>query len=299
MNGATNTDTAMSTHGLTALSEKLETAGSVVWWRLSGGLDLVALRTTWEAEGLPVAWLPSPPSYATALRRALTGQRGPKRLLRTLGDGSFVLVDETEHVGDLQYETVLKARLDKVGRLEFSSVRDWGKTDIRDDIRDDFTRYQDELIQADVSPWLCKVMDRIQAVGLRDTGGIYFVPRFELGLWESAVRALRASSLHVISCVPAVRSDEAASAVFEAITMETQRVADVMARELSDESLGARALDARIKAADAVEMKVAAYEKLFGGKLEALHEKMGALRAQLTIAIFKAQDAEAAEAATP
>lgn len=280
-------------HGLTALTEKIDTAGEIVWWRLAGGFDLGALRTAWDAAGLTDTWLPTPPSPPVALRRAVNELRSAERLVRPLQNGGFAVVEEYEVEGELTYTTVFKVGLSKVGRLEFTE-RSGGSNKTRLLVEEAFARYLDELVQADVSPWLCKVMDRINAAGLRDTGGIYFVPKFAMATWTRIVTAVRASSTHTISCVPALHSDEAAAAVIDAIAQEAKAAATAIETELANgAALGTRALQTRINITDAQEAKIASYEALFGRKLTHLHEQLDALRAGLVTAVFAQQAEEA------
>lgn len=278
----------------TALTEALETAGAIVWWRIAGGFDLRALRAAWEAEKLASVWLPEPPSAVTALRRAVTEERSPTRLVRTQKNGALVLVDEQEIGGELEYTPVLRVTLDQVGRPEFRRSGSWNQ-DLVDRIHESYDQHLETVSAGDVSSWLTRMMDRLRAVPLRETGGIYFVPRFAVADWEGIVRAVRAASEHTISSVPALRSDEAATAVLDAITLEAEKAVAAMTAEVERGELGVRALETRIGTADTVNEKVSRYEKLFGAQLDGMHDAITKLRASLAVAIMKAQEEDAAE----
>lgn len=284
--------TAMHREGFTAIAEQIESAGAIVWWRLNGGFDLRALREAWAHEGLAEAWLPAAPSPATALRRALNDERRGRRLVRTLRSGMLVLVEEHEVEGELVYANVLRVDIDKVGRLRFDRVHD---EEARARIADAYDANLDALIAADISPWLARMMDRLRAVTLRDSGGVYFVPRFTIPEWEKVVRAVRATSAHVISYVPALRSDEAAAAVLDALAVETAAAVENINAQIPD--LGVRALQARIGAADAINEKVSRYEAVFETQLETLRARVMQLRAGLTVAMTQAELAEEQECA--
>lgn len=279
--------TLMKTSGLTAINEQIDSAGCIVWWRLTGGFDLRALRTAWEAEKLASVWLPEPPSPQSALRRAITEERSTTRLVRPFKSGALALVDEAEVDGELVYTEVLRVSLDQVGRLEFRSTRHNDRA-ICERVEDNFDKHLTQVSQSDVSSWLTRMMDRLKAVPLRENGGIYFVPSFAVKDWEGIVRALREASRHVISYVPALRSEEAATAVLDAITLEAEKAVAAMTDEVDRGELGARALQTRIVQADTVNDKVSKYEALFGARLDGMHEAITRLRASLSVAMMTA-----------
>jgi len=272
-------------HGLIAVMENVDTAGVIVWWRLVGGMDIGRLRTAWANNNLDEEWLPNDPTPTVAMQRAVAEQRGAHRLTRRLKTGTWLVVNEHESIDgdDLVYETDIKVSINEVGRLGIEP----DDHEQAETLRARFTHYLSNIIQADVSAWLVEMMPKCSAVGLRDTGGIYFVPRFAVPMWDRMLKALREASPHVISCVPAMRSGEAMDALTEAITQEAKRAADVLERELTDASLGKRALEHRVETMDDIKAKVEAYEDLMGRKLETLHAGIDDLRAQLTTAILK------------
>lgn len=289
---------------LIAIMDGNKAAGVIVWWRLVGGLNLVALETAWDEQGLDRRWLPSEPTPVVALGRAVAELRNGQTLVRSLPgrQGGWVVkaervVQDADGEKDLDYTTELKAHLDDVGRPHVSPA--WHQH--ADKVRERFAHYSSTLIQADVSPWLCRLMARINAVSLRDTGGVYFVPPFAIPEWEKITAALRAASAHVISNVPAMKSDEAISAISDAVGQEAEQALDAILREFekagepdADVKLGKRALENRAEATKKVEAKVAAYEAILGQKLEQLHERAETLRAMLTAAALKAADGDEA-----
>jgi hypothetical protein len=280
----------LATHGLIA-TEASTAAGAIVWWRLVGEMDLDMLRAAWAAEGLPEAWLPDYPSATVALRRAVSEQTGPRRLLRA-HKGALVLVDEYERADDLGHETILRVELNLVGRPSFSKVLP-GLSHVAHTIESDFNRLSTHLIHSDISPWLCRIMERVDAVALRETGGIYFVPRFRMPVWEAVVRAVRRCGAHVVSSVPAMQTREAVAAVLDALAQEAAGEVAAIEKDIA-EGLGARGLKNRVKATEAVERKLAAYEGLLGEKLEALRSTLEATRGNIAIAIIQAEADEAA-----
>ncbi len=273
-----------------------DTAGNIVWWRLSGNVDLPTLSDAWHFAGLDRALLPSPPSFAVALRRALVEVSDARTLVRPSPKGGWALVWEMPDVtGELRHETAFVVSLDKVGRLSFDR-REEHETAVA--IREHFVRFQQELTPADISPWLCRFMEKISSVALRDTGGVYFVPRFATETLLRATKALSTSTSHQVFRVPALRSEEAVAAITDALTQETTDAMDAIQRNLDTNAahpemrgLGKRALNHRISLTEEMEKKLTAYEYVLGAKQAELHARLNELRAKISVAIINA-DAE-------
>lgn len=292
-----------STSNLVVVPEELrslETAGSIVWWRLSEGLNLDALTEAWKEAELPEEQLPVAPSPKVAFTRTANALKAPRRLVRPLTDGGVVFLDESEVDGVLHHREAFRAKLDLVGRpvLTFPSVLDDDGSEAsaeaatRESFLADYDHHLSQIAQSDVSPWLCRTMEWLEAVALRDTGGVYFVPGFVRGRWEKVVEALRAASRHQVMSVPAMKTAEAASAFLDAARAEAEAEAEKMMAELAAGGLGARALRTRIERGEKVVGKLARYEELLGGGLEALHEKLDHVRASLTCALMTEENTD-------
>ena len=270
-------------------------AGCIVWWRLSGGLNLPDLYAAWTEAGLDEKFLPDRPSPGVALRRAVASVKGgARRMVRTHPKGGFAIVDERTEDGELAYRQDMHATLDKVGRLV---IQPWGHRD-EEAVTSGFRSFQDELVQADVSPWLCDLMDRyVDAVRLRDTGGVYFIPQHAMAKWKHIAEVIRKATKHTINAVPAMRTQDAVAAIEDAIASEAERAVESIAAELAEKKLGSKALNNRITTTEDVERKLERYEAFLGGRLEALHTKLQELRASITVAITTVElEAEAAAA---
>jgi hypothetical protein len=282
--------------------------GSIVWWRLSGGLDLEQLYECWERAGLPKQWLPEEPSCERAFRRACKAQKEPRVLVRPLEGGKgFAIVREHAKGDDLSHNVALRFTLDVVKRVRATgpdgTLLPIGANKTVDVVRDAYRYYQDNLMQQDVSSWLCKMMDKLGAVTLRDTGGVYFIPAHSLAKWEEMCRCIKGSkerptSAHAMLGVPAVRTDQAVEAALDAIAHESTQAADKLEKvldahltgESDDDTLGAKALGTRVKRAEGIEAKLSQYEQLLGAKLPELHERLEALRANLVLAQMQAEE---------
>jgi hypothetical protein len=262
------------------------TAGAIVYWRLSGGLDLDRLRAAWEAEQLDTRLLPEEPSPTVALRRAVSTLKKPDTRIEATRAGLVVLRRREVADGELEFDKRLTASVDIVGRIRVGFAADPVDAETVTTAYDVACR---TLVQADVSPWLATLMRDLKAVPLRDTGGVYFVPRFAGERFEAMLRALRAATGHVIAAIPAMDSGEAVAAVLDALQAEAETELATIRKELEEEQLGERALATRIRTTSSVEAKLSAYEGLLGSNLDALRERITNMRAELTVAMTKAQ----------
>lgn len=267
--------------GFMAVTTNIDTAGSIVWWRLSGILRHNVLKATWIGEGLDEDLLPKPTKDKTALSRALKElERGNKhRLIRKLQTGGWAIVNETAQGDDLDYAIDCRVEMNGAGPKfdpEFHPIAP-----------EVFARFQhnkEHLTQTDVSSWLTKLTDHVRAVSLRDTGGVYFIPREKLPTWEKMVKAIRMSSAHVIHKVPALKSEEAVEAILDAITREAQAEVEGLENALVDDGLGERALTNRAAKCDDIRQKLETYEGLLGKSLDGFKNKMEDLKANLAAA---------------
>ncbi len=165
-----------------AIDQHVPRAGTILMWTLSGATDLQDLTAAWLAEGLDRKDLPTPPTPAIALRRALNEQRDSHTLVRPLTkkgptgkkvNNGFAVVDETARGDDdLVHDIAFRAKLDPIGRLLLTG----GSYAQRDAVRDAFDRHGDELATEDMSAWLVGMMPKFDAVSMRGTGGVYFIP---------------------------------------------------------------------------------------------------------------------------
>ena len=281
------------------------TCGAITYWRLTGNVSHSALTAAWAAQGLDSAWLPDPPAKETCLRRAVLAQgyqRGTeRRIIRPLGDkqGAWIVLDErVAAAGDDVVHT-------HVCRVRFAASRfpcpwwieaidgdQYTVGEIANAVEVAYIAARQELSGTDVSLWLISLTSQFNAVGLRERGGIYFVPRPAVDTWTRVAAALRACSTHVIYRIPALASDEAAEAVIDAVAAEAEAEAAKIVEDLTfqgDDALGTRALERRADRARVTLDKVQSYEGLLGVKLDALRARLGDLQTSVSAAILAAQ----------
>lgn len=292
--------------GVVAVPEMAgQTVGSIAWWRLSGSIRRTDLELLWLAAGLKPEDLPRPTTPAEALRRAALSQSRKDILVRSIGKGEgWALVRESQGEGAPEYQ--VQARVVLVGGYDevpyapqvqvMSEDPDGGHhwltapenhpavTAVDLVYRDALT----SLSADDIGTWLVRRAEAMGAVRLRESGGIYFIPRDHAQEWHHIADILHHCSEHRVSEVPALRSDEAVEAVLDAVAQEVTRTMTQVEEDLS-KGLGSRALEGRVKVVVDALLKVEKYGALLGRGVETFTEKPGVLQSQVVEAHLMAQ----------
>lgn len=274
-----------------------DTAGAITYWRV-GDLSLDALTAAWGVEGLDPKLLPPEPEPEVALRRAVTAQAEKRRLVRPLARrGAWAVVDETVVGDSTHYEQIATVHF-QVGavppiRVDRGPTVSWAAVDVVETaIRESYEVNRSRLDHSDVSVWLVRLATRVQAVSLRDSGGVYFVPRDGTDFWTKVARAVDAAAGHKVFRIPALKASEAVEAILDAITHEAESEASAIEADLAkegDEQIGVRALKSRGDTCEAVLAKVASYERLLGVKLDTVRERIDRLSADVATARLLAE----------
>lgn len=289
----------MTTQNLIAVPELAAAgvAGGIVYWRLAGAVDYDDLEAAWLDAGLQPENLPSPITRFVALKRTMDTFKERAVMVKPLrGDAEgFVLVHEHyDASGRPSYRTGLEVRLGADGQPEatFEPGQDIERSmDLLGQIRATFAHQLTSLSQQDVSTWLVGLARGVHAVRLRDTGGIYFVPRDHLPAWRRCAAALRTASACQLFEIPAMQSEDAIAAVLDAVTREAEAAVAEMDEEL-DNPCSKRVLNNRTKAVAELEQKLAGYERLLGVQQATLHGHFEALQARIANALLALEDGE-------
>lgn len=288
-----NTQTANGQDlGLTVVPEMAPgTVGLIVWWRLSGDVAHVTLEQAATAAGLPEEDRPRPVGDATALRRAVRDQTNQRRLVRPLGrqDG-WALVEEEVQGDRLIHRQVLTAKLvDGLPQLETYHEG------LRAAVNAAFERHLGINTTGDVSDWVVRQVERARAVRLRDTGGIYFVPRDAVPAWHRVTATLRGVTDHRLFEVPALQNDEAVEAILDAVEREAAQAVEELDAALAEAAAqaegapGPRSLRAKAERAGELAKKVGSYGELLGRAVDYMTERLGALQGSLVEAAMAAE----------
>lgn len=264
--------------------------GLVVLWRLSGEVDLEKLAAAWLAAGLDEKLLPKPASPVVALHRAVVELQTRHQLVRKIeGERAGWAVVEERQDGNgmeaqLNYNVTTRVRLvgdEDAEQLEFLPP----DGPLVGEVRTEYERARRQLSQQDVSVWLVRRVEELRAVALRDTGGIYFVPRDAVDRWRAMCGALARASQNRVLDLPALRDDEAVAFVLDALARESERAATEMEKELETGDLGERALRTRTARCGQMEQKLRQYEDLLGVQLDGMRSRIEQLQARMTAAM--------------
>lgn len=284
---------------LVVTPESQLTAGAIVYWRLSGTVRAADLATAWDAADMDTALLPKQVSKQIALGRAIRERAGKHLLVRSCGKG-WALVQETEvedQAGQpiLISETLLCAEIEN-GEPTFRRTPGCALMVFDahvEAVRAAYDRQQGEMSPDDVSAWIVGLSVEFKGVPLRDTGGIYFIPRTSVDLWRRAVAVLDMVSTHRMFQIPAMRNAEALDAIADAVMAESE--AAVAKIEATLGNIGERAMNARLGDCEALLEKITSYDVLLGAQLRC-RDRVDALKATIATAIMMQQaEADAAE----
>jgi len=281
-------------HGL-IVADTAETGGTISYWRIASDTSLATLTAAWQRHGLDVAALPTPVKDEVALGRAVADQAGKRRLVRPLARrGAWAIVDETAVEGQPPtYSTRVMVRFEQ-GRPVTTAVDANGAEyeKMRTELLVAFGSHQARLAHSDISSWLLDIGAKLGSVSLRDSGGVYFIPRKNVELWNKVASALEEAG-SVIFRIPAMRTEEAVAAITDAISAEAVALTEKMEAELlaeGDDVLGKRALKTRMESATALLDKLSTYEELIGKQLD-IRKRVELLSANVTALALTADTA--------
>lgn len=286
-----------TTSNVIALPQGLagNSTGAVVWWELTGNISHPALVRAWEAEGLDPTLLPELPSAKVALTRAVDdlAKESTARKKHRVSDANWLVYDVVAKEGEkAEFIEIFDASLNKDKSGPVVEVREGADPGLSRQVRDRFFVHQSRLEAQDVGTWLStKMLSKLQAVSLRNRGGIYFVSRDQVEMFGKIKSALSKVSTHLVFKMDALKSDEAVEAILHAITTEANTQAEEIEKVLDAGGVGARAYKTQREKAEEMIAKVEAYEKLLDKNLEGFRERLGDLAASSMEAAMAA-DAE-------
>lgn len=151
--------------------------GEIVTWNIRDAyVNREKLRAALDAAGLQDIHVKETEA-ATALRRAIN-QAVDDGMIRKIGEDekrvSFAIVTEEASLGTMQWKGKQREAvvLDKTtNELAFTGVSKEAR-----EVRERFEHLSGVLLAAEVGGIVVRVMREINAISLRDTGGVYFVP---------------------------------------------------------------------------------------------------------------------------
>ena len=280
--------------GLIATDSYEAANGSIVYWRIAGGVSAQRLTEAWAAAGLDAAKLPRIPEPLTTLRKVLKeiesedNVKSVERDTTTLA-GFAVLKKLKTSSGKAMWVTQWEALLDANGALVLSNVDGTAfDEDLAELLHSKFELERKRLPHTTLSVWLVSLVHDCAAVGLRENGGLYFVPKPNMPLWHKYVGVLNQVSKIRTFEIPALTSTQAAEAVLDALMNESQGLVEKIDDEI--ETVGVRALRAREQSLDTYLNKLASYTSVVGDKLAGVQKNVEELKNRLAAAIISNLD---------
>lgn len=281
----------MNDTGIMAVPDAMkDSAGVIVWWELSGVVDLDDMREAIDQAdgGMNAAqletWMPEEPSLVIALGRAASAALPSKRhLLRPLNQrGSWEIT--LEHV-DLEEDQVDQTRAERLrhqrllsGRVEDGKpVLEGPDEDLKAAVLGKVGFYKRVLTTTDFSNWLLVRAGDLHAIGLRSRGGFYFVPKDKVEEWRRIVAIVRACSGHAVYEMPAMKTKEAVAAILASLRNEATKQFNVVETYLAAGDSSTRGLNSATRTADELRAKLAHYSELLGAQLGDLDQRLIAL----------------------
>lgn len=298
---------------MTNISEKFivsdaapETAGAISYWRLGGSVRLADLAQAWVAAGLPADQLPSEPSDKIGLSRALREVETATRRAIAIKGGDFAggwgLVDVITTDGNVSTRQVLRVKrgaTDKALNIVVDPAYEYEDSDavadpISGQLRRAYGNARAELAATDVSQWLIDLALRAGAVSLRESGGVYFIPRDAVDRWATiaGVVASVSTGRYDVFRIPALQTQEAVEAILASLEAEANNTIAAFEADLikaGDDALGIRALAKRTRDAQELGTKLGKYEALLGVKLDTVRTTLETVQANLQAAEWALQ----------
>jgi hypothetical protein len=274
-----------------------DSVGGIVFWRLSGSVLFDDLDDAWRAAGITGLPFPGLTRPHAALARAVGEVADRSDLVRPLRAGDergVVLVREVYSAGRPTYAPEAEFTLDKGTGVLVCTSQDAG---LLAQVRRAYDYALCTLTQSDVGAWLVQVCHVLHAVRLRDTGGVYFVPRERMAQWRAVAAVMRAATACTLYEIPALRTDEAVSAVLDAVRREADELVHDMRAELKEQAPGTqyskRQLATRESRLEAMRAKLAGYEQLLDVNMDAVRDKLTDVGAELVVGALAGMQAVA------
>ena len=326
---------------LIAVASNAEGAGAIVYWSMRGTIEYSRFKENWERAGLPEDWFLAPTSDADALKRALDKVVGGAKsgfLIRNLGDHVYAIVEErrTNYGRDavLEHETIFKVGLMnpvKYGPGNFQPEWGWQQSETAPELsfcvetsqvvsEDDEEMYgyymqgiatqfksnRDNVTVSDVSSWLVKLCSkRIQALSLRDRGGMYYIHPSKMYMWSKVATAVQDSGpqedvplreiadvhstgpltrpLFRVHSIPTMSSEGAVGAVMDGLIDEVVKRAKDIQKAIHD-GQGKRGLSARSRECEALLEKLNVFDDMLGDRHRLLKSEMHGVKSKVAYA---------------
>lgn len=252
--------------------EANQEAGAVVWWELHGTINAQALAAELDAQGI-VNLMPSEPTKEVVVGRAVHASVATNHEVLSVGRGGWEVFRKERHLLDdverITLHSVVVVHVRKsTGLKEVVYVATGPDGDgMAKSIASRIPLIEEQLYPEDVSSWLLDVAGGklVGAVGLRNRGGFYFVPRDRLPFWNAITDGVRKVSAHTFFSLPAMLTEECAQAVLFNVRREAEAAFAEMEAYLKGE-VSTKGLNAIERDVALAKEKVDRYVSLFEGE---------------------------------
>lgn len=265
-------------------------SGKQVHWSLRGEAAAESLADSLRIHGVTLA-APNPPGPDGALAQAFHNLAATHGLLARPGGHGWVLVREaqkrrrgrppkivthTATTNTLQGgNTALPWEGTPIlyGYRSQEGISVEGDSTLGDNVPALVDHYRTHITTDGMALWLPKLVRSLDGIGLRPTGGVYFVPRNGVAQWDAAVAAFRDVGDCRFYGIPVMPTEDAARAFLDALEEEAEVFATATFEEAP--ALQKRARENRRQEVLAWEAKIRRYETLFGeGRLTSMRERL-------------------------
>lgn len=268
--------------------------GAMIFWRLSSGASYRKLLEELKANKVDAALHPAPPSPMAVLNRVLTQLYANRNcLIRPMGakGSGYGVLPRTEVEARPEFKTAWTVS------LSVSATKDVELTFSDDAPAAEIPRVSDALAlgltklgDQELSSWMSQVVKHLQAVSMRESGGVYFIPAAHVETWRSINKSVRARCPGMqLYEVPVVRTAQAIEAVLESLTeaiaKETAEVSkasdELQTKRTGGTNVQQRSVDGMKSKLLALAGKVKRYEEVLGVGLENLQKQVEAVQTQV------------------
>lgn len=263
--------------------------GSIVYWSISGSTSYDSLCQNLKALGYADGELPPRMSPGKAVQMALENSHvtaGGKTKVLPVKDKPSGTVGLYQHQGGASssnYRCLWSVRANDLGSVVFEGMAEMPDEFDKSMFMEEFKSIWGSLTGGDIGNWLAKIIrtPRFHGLGLRQHGGIYFIPPSSIKGWQELRALLTTVNMHSI---PAMNGPDAINALVASLAEEATKLQEdilEVKRKAYEASKDGGGYGPRKATLERIEeqanlglQKLKAYEQLLGQNLSNLSSKI-------------------------
>lgn len=278
-------------------------SGGAVFWSL-GATHRATLMDGLEAAGLG-AFVPPERTPKAALQDALNELFQDRiTLIRPLEKrDAFAVVREKRGQTANQYDTMLTATVPEGSDLVIVEPGPDGPPAEFGDkflaVQTAYAKFKGIMPGTAVATMLVAIVESMNGITLRPTGGFYWLPDEKLTRWEAIAKIVEGSAIESSQMwVMRTAADESTlKAVHDSVISHIGGAATKIEAEIREGGLGEKALTARAGASKELRRRLSEYERLLGTKLTDVAKQLADIDILTGEAVMKASSAALDDAA--